>query len=143
MVAPGYSPTPDDDAPSAYQPGGRSGRVNQEKRYSTRQLKRGTKSRAARYAVHKKKRAKRRGYTQMPLTYVGDNTPEWWIDAKERLRAAGWEVGQLGSQVRGANNKALYLNTPRCRRPGGAWCYPESARDVEWLIASTLAGRKS
>lgn len=143
MVAPGYTPTPDDDAPSAYQPGERRRWPRLNKRHDLRQIKRGVKSLAARYALHRKKIAKRRRYTQMPLTYTGDNTPEWWIAAKERLRRAGWEVDQLGSQVRGADNKQRYLNMPRCRRPGDAWYYPESAKDVEWLIASTLVGRKS
>lgn len=142
MVAPGYTATPDDDASSAYQPGGRRRGLPLAKRYNLDPTKRGTKSRAARYALHRKKVGKRRKVYQMPLTYTGDNTPDWWIDAKERLRRAGWEVEQLGSQVRGANNKAIYLNMPRCRRPGGAWYYPESAKDVEWLIASTLARRK-
>jgi hypothetical protein len=141
VVAPGYTPTPDDDAPSAYQPGSRRRRLPLSRRYNLAPIKRGTKNRAARYALHRKKVAKRRKVYQMPLTYTGDNTPEWWIDAKERLRRAGWEVDQLGSQVKGADNKQLYLNMPRCRLPGGAWYYPESAMDVEWLIASTLAGR--
>lgn len=143
MVAPGYTPTPDDDNPSAYQPGGSRRPLPLARRYNLGQTRRGTKNRARRYALHKKKVAKRRKVYQMPLTYTGDNTPEWWIDAKERLRRAGWEVDQIGSQVRGADNKQLYLNMPRCRRPGGAWYYPESARDVEWIIASTIAGRKA
>jgi hypothetical protein len=143
MVAPGYTPTPDDDAPSAYQPGGRRRPLPLSKRYNLAATKRGAKGRAARYAAHKKKVAKRRKVYQMPLTYTGENTPEWWTAGKTRLRNAGWEVDELYAGQPGSPGSTRPLRMPRCRRPGGAWYYPESERDVEWLIASTLAGRKA
>lgn len=143
MVAGGYTPTPDDDAPSAYQPGGRRRPLPLAKRYNLASTKRGTKSRAARYAAHKKKVAKRRKVYQMPIVFQTAEPPAWWVAARARLIGAGWEVSDLRAQTPGTNNRDRYLSMPRCRRPGGAWYYPESPKDVEWLIASTLAGRKA
>lgn len=138
MVAPGYTPTPDDDRPSAYHPGRRTGRYNPERAYSPAQQRRGRRSRGQRAAKHRRKRdAQQRRFNL--YTYVADQgPPDWWIDNVGALKARGWEVDQIRSQVTGADNKAKYLVSPRCRLPGQAWYYPESAADIAWMLSYAL-----
>jgi hypothetical protein len=138
VVAPGYAATPDDDGPSAYHPGRRSRQYHTERAYSPAQQRRGRRSRGRRATEHRRQRDAQQRRFHL-YTYVSeDGPPDWWIDNVGALKARGWEVGEIRSRVRGADNKAKYLVSPRCRLPGQAWYYPESEGDIAWILRYAL-----